>query len=844
MFPPSSAPSGFDMNGMMMSMIGMNTMKEVMSTVQSQQSTLSSKCWSLGFLLFMGFLSMVGPLLKRVFTTQAEKWMHLGEHWYASTEKTLNTMLEDTVAATDKAVPDEDKEPTTPILSEVHFTYHHQGIKLPSLAESVNAYICKLDSARVLDYDGTFSVKTEKPFVVDRENQIWCRVQPNKSANKGDIREGGGTESVMSILIYSYTIQLRELKTKLEQWDKLHVFEKNNKLGNALYYFNETTSMATYNRLKSIPANTLAALQGSTGGNKNTNTRFEFSMNEFQTSKTLDNIFGTHLDELKQRLHIYKNTPQWYVKKGIPRRLGILLYGPPGTGKTSLIKAIANTLRLHIFNLSITPYTTETELFHFFHNPTICARDALTTQPQIFNIENTNRLIVFEDIDALTDVFHHRDHKLPVAAPPASSVPASAPTGPAAFSSIQATSGSAVVHDAAPALTLSAFLNLIDGVLESNTIEIYTTNDPSKLDPALIRSGRIDFLICLDFCSVPMIHEMLSKYYEISLEEAKAKFDPVEHLYEKNRTPSDIQNAYLTNIHNIDRCIQTIIHSTRDDPIRTFLQPVTDHKEVPPDVVSDYQEYERATASILTKLKHGDSSLDFVKEWKENTVKEAISAAHGCSNTFTKDWSANTFAPFDIKDEKPLFYPQNAPHTIVLDETRKHPAGSYTEVVQLSHESEQPSDIPKKQNTPPSVDLGKWGYTLPDGGQTPTHIISLPELNAARSLWTTGNNAGPPASRETLVASHKMYPLGKDGGQTPSAITFADFPRCGPIVHPTQTISFSDMKNRPMDFLPEQPSNIIEIIGQHDDSSVNTATVDNEYVYDGSYILSRKACVA
>jgi chaperone BCS1 len=49
----------------------------------------------------------------------------------------------------------------------------------------------------------------------------------------------------------------------------------------------------------------------------------------------------------------FKDSPEWYKKKGVPYRRGYLLYGPPGTGKTSFTQAIAGALKLNICYLNL-----------------------------------------------------------------------------------------------------------------------------------------------------------------------------------------------------------------------------------------------------------------------------------------------------------------------------------------------------------------------------------------------------------------------------------------------------------------------------------------------------------
>merc|ERR1719240_803592 len=63
-------------------------------------------------------------------------------------------------------------------------------------------------------------------------------------------------------------------------------------------------------------------------------------------------------------------------------------------------------------------------------------------------------------------------------------------------------------------LDLSGVLNVLDGVVDSpSRIIIMTSNHPEKLDPALIRPGRINLKLYLGFIELPEACEMIALYF-------------------------------------------------------------------------------------------------------------------------------------------------------------------------------------------------------------------------------------------------------------------------------------------------------------------------------------------
>jgi len=196
--------------------------------------------------------------------------------------------------------------------------------------------------------------------------------------------------------------------------------------------------------------------------------------------KPIDTLYiaQADADALYSSLNIFKNQKERLRFLGIPNKYGLFLSGPPGTGKTSTVYAVATFLQKPIYYVSLNEVRTNRELSQLFDHV-----NAKTVGGGI---------IVFEDIDAMTDVVLKRTSDASTAC-----------------------SVIDVMSEEDGCMTLSYLLNIMDGVMsQDGMIVIATSNHPEKLDPAFLREGRFNMSINLGNANHYQINKIFTKFFE------------------------------------------------------------------------------------------------------------------------------------------------------------------------------------------------------------------------------------------------------------------------------------------------------------------------------------------
>lgn len=208
-----------------------------------------------------------------------------------------------------------------------------------------------------------------------------------------------------------------------------------------------------------------------------------------QNKRSIDSVIlkDGQKESILNDLKLFQQSKQWYAERSIPYQRGYLLTGPPGTGKTSLIHGIASELGYKIAILKLNSINDQAVMEAFY------------TAPE-------KSIIVIEDIDTY---FNKRK----------------------------------TTKKIDEGMTFSGLLNAINGLITcEGRILIITTNHIERLDPALIRAGRIDMVYSLNNIDKKQATEFFTTFFP----EHKNLSEQFGQLCEnKDLSPADVQEYLI-----------------------------------------------------------------------------------------------------------------------------------------------------------------------------------------------------------------------------------------------------------------------------------------------------------
>ena len=357
--------------------------------------------------------------------------------------------------------------------------------------------------------------------------------------------------------IYSYTMDMEQLRNELNVIVKNYLIKMSNKLGNNIYYFSE------------MPMSVYRDANGKIDHTK-TPDCLHFTMKNFVTNRSFKNLFGKDIDVIRKRVEFFRDNKQWYDEKGVPYTLGILVSGSPGSGKTSLIKCIANELKRHIINIHLSDSMTKTQLENLFYNEQIHITQNGKTET--YTIPINKRIYVLEDVDCQCDIILDRGSETAEQVLARKNAELKEEIERLKFAISEMSNGRKMVvtggnmpghqemkkdDNSSQKITLSFLLNLLDGVLETpGRITFMTTNFIDKLDKAFTRPGRVDIIRKFTFSDHSQLIDIIQHRYDTKLNEEQLS---IVYNLQQCITPAEISRILFENFDNLEGALAGLV---------------------------------------------------------------------------------------------------------------------------------------------------------------------------------------------------------------------------------------------------------------------------------------------
>lgn len=327
----------------------------------------------------------------------------------------------------------------------------------------------------------SFIVNQRKMFLIDTD--IYCEVDSfNDNMESGDKNKSGMKKQEYIISIKSTKKTCNDLHKYIEQITD--EYEKNQKkiMSEHRYIF-QFDGINTDSKL------------------------LNWKVNIYKSSTTFDNIFFEGKADVLQRLNNFMKEKELYQILGKPWKIGILLTGLAGCGKTSLIRAIANFFKRSLKDIQFNRMKDIDDLESCFNcieydNKSMAAEDVI---------------LVAEDIDCMTDIIKKRTDDEPKKNMTDQFNSFKSEEAKAIMMAITNTNDYQTVPNkkSGREITLSYILNILDGMGSADgRIFIASTNYVDKIDPAVLRPGRIDIRVDFKRASVSIVREIISHWYE------------------------------------------------------------------------------------------------------------------------------------------------------------------------------------------------------------------------------------------------------------------------------------------------------------------------------------------
>ncbi|RLN14495.1 hypothetical protein BBJ28_00006422 [Nothophytophthora sp. Chile5] len=296
-----------------------------------------------------------------------------------------------------------------------------------------------------------------------------------------------------------------------------------------------------------------------TGGDDKAKSVVAYKRYALGEGKTFENLFFEEKEQVLQLLDNFTTRSGKFAIKGFPYKLGLLLHGPPGTGKTSLVKAVAQYTKRHVVTISLGKIKTNQQLLDALFDMKFAVQGLDSPIEMSFD----DVVFVMEDIDCASAIVKARasendssSSKAVVALKTAEGGDSAVESPPVPEAAVQSDDDKLMstmikvcledekkYNQRSDKLNLSGLLNVLDGVIDCpGRIVIMTTNHPEKLDPALVRPGRVNKKLLLSYMGSKQLQQMIEYYCTTKLDEAQAlRLATAFELSSQRFTPAEIE---------------------------------------------------------------------------------------------------------------------------------------------------------------------------------------------------------------------------------------------------------------------------------------------------------------
>lgn len=366
-------------------------------------------------------------------------------------------------------------------------------------------------------FDG-YIISQRGRFLYNKELQIYGLTEIIKHETQSEKLKSSTMVDIITIQLYSYVTPLSIMQEHIQKITDEYLDTVENSRANKQFIY-------------------------TLGKTKYEDSRFEcWKEYVFESTRSFDNIFFEGKHDVLKKINFFLKNPKWYYDMGIPYTLGFGLHGPPGTGKTSFFKCLANLTGRHLVVLSLKLIKTKSQLDQFFFE------NRYTLKNRENSLGFDKKIIILEDIDCLGDIVLKRDktEETRLAAQKKTRCKTGVETAVKMIlekndeqsKAMEAMCAKQVDEDP---ITLDDILNLWDGLKETpGRILGISSNHYEKLDPALIRPGRIDITLKMDLASREIISQMYRHFYKMNI--------PSHQLYKiphGKYSPAEIINCYM-----------------------------------------------------------------------------------------------------------------------------------------------------------------------------------------------------------------------------------------------------------------------------------------------------------